>query len=471
MSDALAGPLARGEAPAGRAPDRPGRGMPRAAPAQARRRSAEGEAGGMRTVLILSPHFPPSSLAGVHRARHLAKALPAHGWRPVVVRADPTHYAEPGDAALAALVPATVEEIRTGAIPASLARRLGFGDIGLRGWHGFGSALLRAARRTGAPVVLITGSPFYPMLLGQRLARAGLKVVLDFQDPWVSPVGAARPPLSRAGLSHRLARLLEPRALRHAHAVTSVSQEQNEALRARHPALANVPMEAIPIGGDPDDFAALRTMPPPRLRHPLDPARLNFAYVGSFMPRSGPPMATMLRAAGRLAARRPDIGQRLTLHFVGTANHPNAAGPGAASRLARALGLAWLVRETPGRVAYLEALSLLANADGLLLIGSDEPHYTASKIYPALMAARPFVSLFYARSSAHAILAEAGGGRAFAFEDPAFLTALESPLADAMEAIADAPGGFPLPDAAVVAPFTAPAIAGRFAALFDRLAP
>ena len=425
---------------------------------------------GRRTVLILSPHFPPSSLAGVHRARHLAKALPAHGWSPVVVRADPAHYTERGDEALARLLPATLKEIRTGALPASLTRRIGIGDIGLRAYHAFGRALIETARRTGAGVVLITGSPFYPMLLAGRLKRAGLKVVLDFQDPWISPTGPLRPPLSKGGLSHRLATLLEPRAVRHAHAVTTVSEEQGRLMRERHPGLAEIPIEAIPIGGDPDDFAALRAAPPADPVHPLDPVRLNLLYVGTFMPRSGPLMAVMLKAAGRLAARRPDIAGRLTLNFVGTTNQPDAAaGPGPATRLAEALGVGHLVAETPQRVPYLEALSLLVQADGLMLIGSDEPHYTASKIYPALMAARPYVSLFHALSSAHQILAGAGGGASFAFEDTATLAALEEPIATAMEMIADHPEAFRPPDPAATMPFTADAIAGRFAALFERL--
>ena len=44
---------------------------------------------------------------------------------------------------------------------------------------------------------------------------------------------------------------------------------------------------------------------------------------------------------------------------------------------------------------YLEAIGVLARSDGITLIGSDEPHYTPSKIYPGLMAGRPFISLFH----------------------------------------------------------------------------
>lgn len=422
----------------------------------------------LKPVLILSPHFPPSSLAGVHRARLLAKALPAHCWRPIVIRAAPEHYTETGDPDLARLMPDSVEQVHTNALPARLTRKLGIGDIGLRGYHAFGRALEDTAARTGAQVALLTGSPFYPLLLAKRLKRAGLKVVLDFQDPWVSPAGVQRPKLSKGGLSHRLACLLEPHALRYADAITSVSEEQNRQMRARYPFLADIPMAAIPIGGDPDDFVALRAQPPAEARHPLDPGKLNLCYVGTFMPRSGPLMAVMLKAAGLLAERRPDLGARLVLNFVGTSNQPDGAGRGPTTALAAELGLSHLVRETPARVPYLQALALLAQADGLMLVGSDEPHYTASKIYPNLMAARPYLSIFHAASSAHRILSTAGGGLSYAFEDVAHVDDLVPQMAEGLQTILEHPDGVGTPDPVSYAEFTADGVAAAFGRIFER---
>jgi len=123
----------------------------------------------------------------------------------------------------------------------------------------------------------------------------------------------------------------------------------------------------------------------------------------------------------------------------------------------------------PQRLPYLRALSWLARSRGLLLIGSDEPHYTASKIYPALMSGRPFVSLFHRASSAHAIVSAAGGGRAFAFDSDAELASLEGPLAEALHSLAYAPELFGAADPAVYASYRAEAIASHFAEIFDRL--
>lgn len=422
----------------------------------------------LEPVLILSPHFPPSSLAGVHRARLLAKALPAHGWRPIIIRAAPEHYTETGDPDLARLVPDSVEQVHTGALPAGLTRMFGIGDIGLRGYHAFGRALEETAARTGAKVALLTGSPFYPLLLSRRLKRAGLKVVLDFQDPWVSDAGAQRPKFSKGGLSHQLACWLEPRAVRYADAITSVSEEQNRQMRARYPFLKDTPMAAIPIGGDPDDFEALRASRPTEARHPLDPSKLNLCYVGTFMPRSGPLMEVMLKAAGLLAERRPDLGERLVLNFVGTSNQPDATGPGPVTTMAERLALSHLVRETPARVPYLQALTLLARADGLMLVGSDEPHYTASKIYPNLMAARPYVSIFHGASSAHRILSAAGGGHCYSFDNVAHLDRLVPHVAEGLETVLERPDSVGRPDPEAYAEFTADGVSEAFGRVFKR---
>ena len=425
----------------------------------------------MQTVLIVSPHFPPSTLAGVHRARHLAKYLPAHNWRPIIIRVDERFYTERGDAALAGLVPSYVEQARAKAVPAKLARLAGVGDIGLRGYFGLRQAIARLAARSRPDAVLITGSPFYPMLLS-RWIRQGLEipVVLDFQDPWVSAEGATRPQLSKGGIAHRLAVALEPRAVRHADFITAVSDRQNDEMASRYPWLDRGRMAALPIGGDPEDFDALRAHPPrdPVVR--LDPTKINLSYVGTFMPRTGPLARILLRALARMRDAHPDLAGEIRLNFVGTSNQPNGENIFRVKPIAEEIGVADLVTEVPQRVPYLEALSILANSQGLLLIGSDEPHYTASKIYPALMSGRPYLSLFHRESSSHRILREAGGGMAFGYDRGEDLDKLADKLREAIVALATTPEllGRARPDA--YAAYTASSVAGAFAKVLDAVA-
>lgn len=423
-----------------------------------------------RNVILVSPYFPPSTLAGVHRARHLAKHLPAVGWTPIVVCVNEIYHEERLDPTLAALVPQTVEIIKTEALSARLTRQIGVGDVSLRAWGALRRALFLLVQTRRISAVLISGSPYYPMLFAPAIKRQfGIPVVLDFQDPWVSAWSATQPAFSKAGLAHRAATLLEPRALRGASFVTSVSDTQNQEMAARYAWLDPSRMAGIPIGGDPDDFAALRGGRLAQAGVDLEPGYIHLSYVGSFWPAVSASVRTLLRAFARLRSEVPDLARRIRLNFVGTNARPNDAPTFFVRPLAEAEGVADAVREFPQRLPYLDALNVLSRSNGVLLIGSEEPHYTASKIYPALMSGQPFLALFHRASSAHAILAVAGGGRNFAFATPQELAALEGPLADGLKTLAAAPKSLGRVDPSAYAPYEARAIARRFADVFESL--
>lgn len=204
----------------------------------------------MRTCIIVSPYFPPSTLAGVHRARHLAKHLPAAGWTPIVVCVDEAYHEEQLDPGLAALVPTSLEVVKVAALSPRVCRPLGLGEISLRAWRPLRRAVLRLLETRAVGTVLITGSPYYPMLLANEIKqRFGVPVVLDFQDPWVSAWSGTHSRWWKSSVSHRLSVMLEPRAVRAADFITSVSDRQNAEMRGRYPWLEAACMAAIPIGG------------------------------------------------------------------------------------------------------------------------------------------------------------------------------------------------------------------------------
>ena len=423
-----------------------------------------------RTVALVAAHFPPSTVAGVHRVRHLAKHLPAAGWTPVVICVDEACHEEQLDFGLAALVPAALEVIKVQALPSALCRPLGVGDLSLRAWGTLRAATRDLLQSRPVDAVLITGAPFYSMLMAPRLRREfKVPVVLDFQDPWVSRWGDAQPRLSKAGLSHRLATLAEPRAVRGASFVTSVSQVQNDEMADRYPWLDRRKMAAIPIGGDPSDFEYLRAHAGAPV-DALEAGRINLSFVGTFMPRSAPLLRVVFNAFNRLRKSEPGLAGHIRLNFIGTSNQPSDRARDAVRPLADSLGLGESVREIPRRLPYLEALSVLTRAQGILLIGSDEAHYTASKIYPALMSGRPFLSLFHRQSSSHAILGAAGGGLAHAFENEAELQALEGPIAASLRILALSPETLGKADPAAYAEFEAAAVARKFAKILDEAA-
>lgn len=422
------------------------------------------------TCILVSPYFPPSTLAGVHRTRHLAKHLPVTGWRPIVVCVHEAYYEEPLDHSLAALVPKSAEIVRVNAIPAGLTRPFGFGEVSLRAFCALRQSVLQLLRTRSIEAILISGSPYYPMLLAPEIKdRFGIPVILDFQDPWVSAGGARQARFSKAGVSHRLATWLEPRAVRAADFITSVSQIQNAEMAMRYKWLDQRKMGAIPIGGDPDDYEALRRHPVLSREFDFDETVINLSYVGTIWPTVIETARVLMRAVARLKLQMPTLYQRLRINFVGTGANPSDRTGRWIGPLAEAEGVGEIIRERSQRVPYLEALDIQSRSNGIIMVGSDEPHYTASKLYSVLMSGRPFLSVFHRDSSAHTILSRAGGGITLGFASRAQLSDLEEPLCDGLTRLALSPESLGKPNPLACSPYEARVIAQRYAAIFDEL--
>src|SRR5207237_6040103 len=109
---------------------------------------------------------------------------------------------------------------------------------------------------------------------------------------------------------------------------------------------------------------------------------VHLCYVGTLLPAGLDTLRLLLRGLER--ARREDAAaSRLRLHFYGTSNQ-SSSELYRVRPVAEECGVADAVTELPGRLDYLDALSVLTHASGILLLGSSERHYTASKVYPAL---------------------------------------------------------------------------------------
>lgn len=424
----------------------------------------------LRRLLVISPHFPPDSSAGTHRVRLLAPHLRAHGWEAVVLTASESAYEGRLDPDLASLVPASLRVVRCGAMPPRVSRAAGFGDLGLRVLPGLALTAHRLLASEPYDGVFITIYPTYPALLGPLLKRRfGVPFILDYQDPWVGAWGrdvagginGSVDLKSRA--TRALAGAIEPRVLRSADGVTAVSARTYEDAIARTGAHPRAVAE-IPIGWDAGDAEALARRPPRAPVVPTD-AYVNLCYVGTILPLGIGALRALLQAVRQLVDREPEIGRRLRLHFFGTSNQ-TAGGPERVMPHARDLGVADRVREQPARLDYLDALDVLRQASGLLLLGSSEPHYTPSKAFPALLASRPMLAVYHAASSIVPIFTAAApppAGCLVAFSDDRPVEGMVDDIARALTAVARAADGPVRVDLKALEPWSAPVLAGRLA--------
>jgi hypothetical protein len=83
--------------------------------------------------------------------------------------------------------------------------------------------------------------------------------------------------------------------------------------------------------------------------------------------------------------------------------------------MAGEMGVAEFVAEYPGRVPYLDALQLLLESDALMILGSGEAHYTASKVFPYILARKPLLTIFHEASNIVRILRETESGPAITY--------------------------------------------------------
>ena len=109
-------------------------------------------------------------------------------------------------------------------------------------------------------------------------------------------------------------------------------------------------------------------------------------------------------------SRNPEFLRSLRLHFLGTSYAPAGRGVPTISPLAAEFGLSEVVVERPDRLPYAQTLRCLLDASALLAICSDDPAYTASKIYPYLIARKPLLAVCHRDGGVAEVLNRVGGG-------------------------------------------------------------
>jgi len=429
---------------------------------------------------MVSPHFPPDTNAGTHRVRLLASHLAEFGWEPVVVSVDSDRYEGELDSGLLSLVPAGVRVVRSPAWSPRWTRRIGIGDLGIRAYTGLRRTCARLLECERFDALFITLYPTYPAMLGPLLKRRfAVPFVLDFQDPWVGSWGETVGGGSnghvdfKSRATRRLARWLEPRAVRAADAITAVSIGTYEAVAARYPRSVPADRTAIPIGGDATDFDALTRTPGKNAFFDSADGCCHIASVGTLLPLGIETLRAVLQSAALLKTRRPDLYARLRLHFFGTSNQVNGTPAARVSSVAESLGVSDCVTEWPCRIPYLDALRVQLDSHVLLLMGSNERHYTASKIYPALLAERPLLAVYHEASSVSTTLPRVGRApsvRLITFGD-AGAGAIVERIYDALAAAVTSPVyDRAAVDIAALDGFSARAVAAQLAAVLDRIA-
>lgn len=365
----------------------------------------------LKTVAIVAPHFVPSNLASVHRARLWSLHLREFGWDPIIVTTHWDYYEEPIEPELMQLLPSDLQVIRTKAFRTRPIRIVG--DVGLRGFLWHYRALCDLAQSKSIDFIHITIPSNFSALLGRLVARkTGAPYGIDYIDPWVHRLAGSDQPFTKAWLSARLADRLEPWAVRDASLITGINRRYYEGMLERNPRVAQRAVFAeMPYGGSEADHDFVRRHPRPAKLFAAHAGKFNLIYAGAMLPQGYVVLERLLESLAVLRKGRVDLGKSFHLHFVGTGKSPNdAQGFNIRPRIEQ-YGLQDCVSEFPQRMPYLDVLNHLHVASGILVLGSTEPHYSPSKVFQSVMSRRPVFALLHRDSTAVGVLKAAQAGQ------------------------------------------------------------
>ncbi len=427
----------------------------------------------MKKVLIVSPHFPPINAPDMQRVRLILPHLRAAGWEPTVLAVTPESI-EGGvcDPLLAATYPADIQVVRVKGIASQRTRWAGVGNL----WWRCGRALTEAGERlldaARFDVVFFSTTQFSAFTLGPKWrAQFGVPYVLDYQDPWVDDYYArtgTRPPGGhfKYALSQWGAKRAEPRVLRETAGVIAVSDSYPAMLARLYPWFDASRVRVVPFGASENDFHVAERHRPAEPLIDFTDGNVHHVYTG----RCGPDMVDALRMLFRGFARfreqDPETARRMRFHFIGTGYAPPPLGEDVVLPIARAEGVEEHVREHRYRVSYFDALYYLRHAHALVAVGSNDATYSASKIFPYVLAHRPLLLIFHERSLVVRFMREVKTGVMFPFSSAADCER----VADAVQREWFAGRGFervlPVNEAAL-APYLAPALTAQVAEVFD----
>jgi hypothetical protein len=438
--------------------------------------NSKGKSGLMpHRVLIVSPHFPPVNAPDHQRVRMSLPYLAEFGWEAHVLAVAPEQVEAGRDDDLLCTIPDTTPVTRVGAIPLRLTRRFGFGSLGLRAFRALDRAGARLLRQGAFDLVYFSTTIFAAMSLGLRWKRRlGIPYVLDMQDPWLSDYYAqngVRPPGGRLryGFARWLARRSEPRAIRGAGHIICVSPAYPEMLRSRYPDVGADRFSVLPFGASQRDMEVVKERGVRQTIFDPTDGCLHWIYLG----RGGADMAKALRglflALRSLRGEHPQL-ERLRLHFVGT----SYAGSGRAERtvqpLAQELGVGDLVTEQPERIPYLQGLALIQASDAVLVIGSDDPGYSASKVYPCILSRRPLLAILHEASLAGSVVTECRAGSVVPFASGQSPESLVERIRPELRQLLDRTPGAPVgTDWSAFARYSAREMTRRQCAVFDQV--
>jgi len=341
------------------------------------------------------------------------------GWEAEVVAVDPQYADVAKDTLLTEGIPADIKVHYVKALNKKITSKMGLGSIALRSLYYYRKKVNQLLRQTQFNLIYFSTTQFPVCILGPYWKKNfNIPYVIDMQDPWFSQYYQDKPKHQRPPkhwFSYRLNGLLEPIAMLRVDGLISVSPDYIDELRSRYAETKIIPASTITFGAMADDFR-IAAAHEKEFEAILTPRFKNIIYIG----RGGADMhgavTPLFKALKNCLSNNPDAFKQLKIYFIGTSYAPAGQGVPSIRPVATQLGVEDNIVEITDRINYFHTLSILTKADALFIPGSDDPRYTASKIFPYLLTGKPTLAVLNSHSPAYAVLQEYGAKYVYKYD-------------------------------------------------------
>jgi hypothetical protein len=377
----------------------------------------------MKKVLIISPYFPPANAADMQRIRMSLPYFKDFGWEPTVMKVQQKYIEIAEDPLLLQSLPEDARIIEVAAFSATWTRKFGLGAIGLRSLPYYFQTVNRLLSKEKFDLIYFSTTQFPVTILGNYWKkRFGIPYIIDLQDPWISDYYENRPKKElpkKYRVAKYIGKLLEPIAMRRCSGLIAVSEKYIQETLQRHPHLRTFPTQVITFGAFAKDIgiAQQNKNTCPSILKKLNADEIAIGYIG----RGGHDMRDALKilftAFKKGLENKPEYFSSIRFYFLGTSYAPHGQGIKTIEPLALEMGIGEYVKEQTDRIPFYQTLNTLADFDALFICGSNDPRYTASKIYPYIQLQKPLLSIFHEQSSASKIIKKTNAGEVIHFSD------------------------------------------------------
>lgn len=340
------------------------------------------------------------------------------GWDAEVAMVEAKYSAISKDDLLMQTIPAGIKIHNIKALDKTWTSKLGFGHIALRSYWFYRKQVSQLLKQTKFDLIYFSTTQFPVCTLGAYWKkRFRIPYVIDMQDPWHSNYYKDKPAEQQPPkywFSYRLNKYLEPIAMKQVDGLISVSENYIQDLKARYAEIKNIPEATITFGVFQPDMQ-IAEVNKQLFETLLDKNFTNIVYIG----RGGADMhrsiVTLFRAINDGLYNEPDLFKKLKIYFIGTSYAPKGQGVPTILPIAEKFGLENQIVEITERISYYHTLLTLQQADALFIPGSDDPRYTASKIYPYLITKKPLLAIFNSKSPALGVFKEFDAKYAYSY--------------------------------------------------------